>query len=287
MPVYGMKKLSLVFLALIIFRSSIYGQVSSGELISRMDSSLYVLVDLQSKIKDIHPCLNEFHPVAIPYKDSLLIFDFNNVEKSYQFMKETAQPFPLPDGIQASFPLSVYDNKPACIVNTKTFRDTAGYATVLHEFIHCCQSNSVESEIKEGLEIYKAAIRNQDYSWEISHPFPYDDSLFASGYDSYKEALQENKIEKAEAMRNKIRDHLNKIDFEYMVWEEWKEGLARYVENRILDRLHINRNNYGKDKPYNRVSFYYSGELLIGRLTEKNPQLPAEMKKLFEQMRDF
>ena len=86
---------------------------------------------------------------------------------------------------------------------------------------------------------------------------------------------------------NTLKDRLNKTDFEYMVWEEWKEGLARYVENRILDKLHINRNNYGEDKPYNRVSFYYSGELLISRLAEKNLQLPSEMKKLFEEMKDF
>ncbi len=283
-----MKHLLIAFISLIAFRSSVNAQVSSGELISIMDSSLKVLVELQTKVKDIHPCLNEFHPVAIPYKDSLLIFDYNRAEKSYQFIKETGQPFPLPEGIQASFPLPVYDNKPTCIVNTKTFSATAGYATVMHEFIHCCQFNSVEPEIKEELEIYKSAMQNRDYSWEIVHPFPYDDSIIhQSDYDSYKEALQENNIEKAREIRNIIKGHLNKTDFEYMVWEEWKEGLARYVENKILDKLNISRNNYGKDEPYNRVSFYYSGELLISRLAEKDPQLPSEMKKLFEEMRDF
>jgi hypothetical protein len=279
--------LLFIFLLNIFVLQNDFAQSSSKELIVKLDSSLKVLVDLQTKVKDVYPCLAKFQPVAVPYKDSLLIFDFDSTENSYKLVKETAQPFPLPEGIQATFPLSVYNNKPTCIVNPKTFSTTAGYTTVMHEFIHCCQYNTVEPELKKDLDVNKIAMKTKDYSWEIDHFFPYDDSLFIKFYDNYKQALEENNMTKAKEFRSALKEDLGKIDFEYMLWEEWKEGLARYVENKIHDRLNIDRNNYGKNKPYNRVSFYYSGELLITRLAETNPELPDDMKLLFEKMRDF
>ena len=264
-----------------------FAQSSSRELVSDMDSSLIILVKLQKKVKDIYPCLKKFHPVAVPYNDSLLIFDYNSTDNEYRFIKETAQPFPLPEGIQASFPLSVYDNKPTCIVNRGTFSKPAGFITVLHEFIHCCQYSGVEPGLKQSLDIYNTAMKNKDYSWEIMHPFPYNDSLFVSYYEIFKDALVNNDNETAKIFRHKLKAYLSKTDFEYMLWEEWKEGLARYVENKINERLKFDRNEYGKNKPYDRISFYYSGELLIKRLMESDQSLPDNMKLLFEKMRDF
>jgi hypothetical protein len=283
-----MKKFLLIISMFILpLRQTLFAQSSSEELAAKLDSSLTELVKIQMECTDIHPCLKEFHPVAVPDRDSLLIFDYSSADKGYKLVKETKQPFPLPEGIQASFPLSVYDNKPVCIVNPKTFSSIRGYTTVMHEFIHCCQYNSVESELKQDLQIYKTAMENKDYSWEITHPFPYDDSLFIRYYESYVRFMDKNDMTAAKEFRHKLKDHLSKTDFEYMLWEEWKEGTARYVENKICDRLNIDRNNYGKEKPYNRVSFYYGGELLITRLTGKKAGLPSDMKLLFGQMRDF
>jgi hypothetical protein len=285
----GLMRKLILFASLLAltFQYNNFAQSSSLELIAKLDSSLTVLVNIQTRIQDIHPCLKDCYSVAFPYNDSLLIFDYDSTISSYKFIKETAQPFPLPEGIQASFPLSVYDNKPTCIITPKIFSTTAGYATVMHEFIHCCQYNTVEPGIKKTLEINKIAMENKDYSWEIDHPFPYNDSVFINFYDNYKQALEENDIGKAKIFRARLKEHLDKIDFEYMLWEEWKEGLARYVENKINKRLNIDPNNYGKNKPYNRVCFYYSGELLITRLTEADPELPSDMKSFFEKIRDF
>jgi hypothetical protein len=283
-----MKQFFLFILLLSFFiKVDILPQTSSKKLIAKMDSSLIILVKVQTKVKDVYPCLEKFQPVAVPYKDSLIIFDYDSSENSYKLIKETTQPFPLHEGIQASFPLSVYDNKPTCIVNPKTFNSAVGYTTIMHEFIHCCQYNSVEPELKSNLEIYKTAMKNKNYSWEIAHPFDWDDSVLVNLYDTYKQALETNDIKSTKEYRFRIKRHLSGIDFEYLLWEEWKEGLARYVENKVHDRLNIERNNYGKDKPYNRASFYYSGELLITKLAEINPELPTDMKSLFEKMRDF
>jgi len=255
--------------------------------IQKTDSSLAVLMKIQNETTGVHQCLNKFYPVAVAFNDSLYIFDFDTRAVKYELIKIAAQPFPIPKGMQASFPLSIYDNKPCCVITPKTFSTAAGYATILHEFIHCCQFNSVETELKEKLEIVNIANENEDYSWEINHPFPYNDSVFINYFENYKDALQHDNLTNAKNLRLKLQEHLNKTDFEYLVWEEWKEGLARYVENKIREKLKLERNDYGKDKPYDRVAFYYSGELFIKHLCETNPELNDDMELLFEKMNNF
>lgn len=36
-----------------------------------------------------------------------------------------------------------------------------------------------------------------------------------------------------------MKDTLTTPDYEYMVWEEWKEGFARLIENRIRNNLEL------------------------------------------------
>ena len=255
-------------------------------LISKTDTLLENFAALQRKVADIHPCLNEHQPIAIAYKDSLLIFDLVS-QGTYGLVKKTAQPFPLPKGIEASFPLSVYDNRATCVITPTTLVKPSGFATILHEFIHCCQFNSIEMQLKEELEIYKVAIEKQDYSWEITHPFPYDDSVFINYYDEYKQALKTSDIKSAKQLRAEIKDYLEPNDYEYMLWEEWKEGLARYVENKIRQRMGLELNNYGNEEPYDRVAFYFSGELLIIQLAKTDLQLPNDMGGLYAEMKKF
>ena len=256
-------------------------------LISKTDSLLEKLVVLQQKCAGIHPCLMEHQPIAIVYNDSLLIFNFDNEGESYGLIKKAGEPFPLSKGIEASFPLSVYDNKPTCIITPTTLERSSGFATILHEFIHCCQFNSVEMQLKQKLEIYKEAMKKNDYSWEITYSFPYDNPVFINYYNRYKEALESDNLAAAKKLRSEIKEYLNPKDYEYMLWEEWKEGLARYVENKVRDKMGVELNNYGSEEPYNRVAFYYSGELLLDKLTTSDPALPGDMGRLYEAMEKF
>jgi hypothetical protein len=283
-----MNKLSNFTAALILLTSlNLFAQeIPESLLISKTDSLLVNLVALQKKVSDIHPCLNEHQPIAVAYKDSLLIFDFVS-QGTYGLVKRTAQPFPIPLGMEASFPLSVYDNRATCVITPTTLEKSSGFATILHEFIHCCQYNSVEMQLKQELEIYKNAMKENDYSWEITHPFPYDDSVFINYYNRYKQALKSGDIKSAKELRAEIKEYLDPGDYEYMLWEEWKEGLARYVENKIRQRMKIDLNNYGSEEPYDRVAFYYSGELLITQLAKTNPQLPDDMGGLYQAMEKF
>jgi hypothetical protein len=276
-----------LFLISVSFAELSAQQINENLLLHKIDSCLVKLTEVKNKAVDINKCFESFYPIAIAVKDSLYIYDNPGNSSKYTLVKKTAQPFPIPSGIQASFPLSVYDNKAVCVITPTTFTKPDGNAFILHEFIHCCQFNSVETEIKEELSIYKEAMEKQDYMWEMNHPFPYNDTLYCELSGLFKSALISNNVDAAKKIRLEIKNHLSKNDFEYLLWQEWKEGFARYNENKIRAMLGLEINNYGSDEPYDRVSFYYSGDLLSGRLIENEPGLINDMRLLYERMKSF
>jgi hypothetical protein len=66
-----------------------------------------------------------------------------------------------------------------------------------------------------------------------------------------------------------------------MIWQEWKEGLTRYIENKIKTELGLEENFYGKEKPYHRITFYYGGEMLIDYLFDQDDTLFMDLEALF------
>ncbi|MGC9348547.1 MAG: hypothetical protein ACP5JG_10455 [Anaerolineae bacterium] len=66
-----------------------------------------------------------------------------------------------------------------------------------------------------------------------------------------------------------------------MVWQEWKEGFARYIENLIRDKLGLPRNLDGRDGRMSRISFYAGDALLVERLGERDPALLVNLAELF------
>jgi hypothetical protein len=255
--------------------------------IEDIDTSLSKLVTLQKTASHIHPSLERFYPIAIVRGDTLFVFDYDQLLGKYNFVKSALVPFPMSEAIQASFPLSVYENLPTCVVGKQIFSSLNGYATIMHEFVHCWQLNTDELSLRSELEIAQNAMANQDYSWEITHAFSYDDSSFVYSYDKFLDALQRDALNEAKKIRLEVKNHLSKIDFEYLVWEEWKEGLARFVENKVQKQFGISQNTYGKDMPFNRILFYYSGAMLISKLSEKDTFLTRNSHLLLEKMREF
>ncbi len=59
--------------------------------------------------------------------------------------------------------------------------------------------------------------------------------------------------------RAKLHTALSPLDWEYMVWQEWKEGYARHVENKIQRELGLKVNTFGEEPPYSRITFYAGG----------------------------
>lgn len=258
--------------------------LSEASFLAHADSVLMKLVQMQQEIKEIHPYLSIRHPIAIVENDELYVFDNDSSLGHYTFRKKDPVPFPMPKGIRASFPLSTYGGKPSCVVSLEVFDEPKGYATVFHEFIHCAQYQTVEPELKQQLEVARQADREKNYSWEINYSFPYQDSTFANDYNSFLLTLKEGSGKEIERSAHALKVHLAKTDYEYMVWEEWKEGFARFIENKVRARLGVTPNQGGSDLPYNRVTFYYGGEMFIGYLVGRDERLLTGMKELFGRM---
>lgn len=241
--------------------------------------SLEKLVKLQRQIGDINEIFRSYYPVAVVKDNCFYIYDMV-ADAGYDLVKKEHCPFPIPEGVRAAFPLESYDMKIAAVLSEDVFDSLEGLVSILHEFVHCSQFNGCEMELKEGLKIARTYRLENNYSWEIDHPFPYEDKDFIRLYGQYMEALDKKDLDKAKLRRMGLAKVLERIDFEYLLWQEWKEGLARYIENQIRVRLGLKGNHYGHEKPYHRVSFYESGSEYIGLIESYNKQA-IDNKKLF------
>jgi hypothetical protein len=123
--------------------------------------------------------------------------------------------------------------------------------------------------------------------WEINHPFPYQDELFIEIYALFLEASFRGDEGTVQRCRMNLREVLNNEDFEYMLWQEWKEGFARRIENKIREQLGLEKNRGGAERPFDRVAFYAGGSALISRLIEEDPELETDLVELFTQMKNL
>jgi hypothetical protein len=255
-----------------------------AEIAKKYETGLQKIVTLQKKIKGIHSFLKKLYPVAIVEGDDFLIYDYDTKKKKYVFVKAAQPAMIVPEGVRAAFPLDFYDNKMACVVTGDVFDDLSGYATIFHEFIHCAQMECCEQKLKSRLKVAQEAQAKQDFMWELNHPFPYEDSVFVEVYAIFLEAASEKDMEGISRCRTYLKEMLNVPDYEYMVWQEWKEGFARMIENRIRKKLDLEENHGGIDQPYNRVTFYEGGSRYIETLFKKDRTLKKDVEELFDVM---
>lgn len=232
---------------------------------------------VQQKALGIHPFLGRRHPIAVVKDDQYYLFDPDSAGQGWHYSYKRSVPFPLPPGVQASFPI---DGRATCVVTRQVFDKPDGHIIILHEFMHCTQYDICERPLKKSLQLG----RSSDPAWEIMHPFPYDDPVFTAQYDTMLTALDSNDRPRIRACRMKLRQHLNPVDYEFMVWQEWKEGFARLIENRLRNTFGLADNAYGSEKPYHRITFYAGGEKLIGSLVRDNPDLFCDIESLFHVM---
>ena len=242
-----------------------------------MQNNIKRVYGLHERIKDLDKTLEHVYPIAVLDGDIFYIFD--SKANRYEFVMEHPTPFPLPEGIMAAFPLDFYDNKIAAIICAKELENPDNDVFVYHEFIHCYQWNSCEPRIKQELTIAEQQADNP--MWEIDHPFPYEDDIFVSLTTELKNAKQ---LEPFTKYHKKLKEYLNETDFEYMVWQEWKEGYARYVENLIREKLAMKKNINDLSAPFGRVHFYEIGSRYIELLIKSDSTLNTDLEKLFYTM---
>ena len=250
-------------------------------MVPNYSSQLQKILEVQVDILDIHPLLEKVFPVAVVENDHFLIYDKRPSNLEYVLIKMVATQMPIPTGVRAAFPLESYEDKMACIVTGDVFDELAGYVTIFHEFIHCQQGESYEPELKQNLVVARRAQEAKDIMWEINYPFPYTAVEFVELYEIF---LQKSDVFETEIIRQQLRTLLNEVDYEYMVWQEWKEGFARYIENRINHRLGLPENHAGKKPPFSRVTFYEGGAHFIEILDKQNPDLLIDIEQLFWRM---
>ncbi|HEX7572518.1 MAG TPA: hypothetical protein VF514_05450 [Bacteroidota bacterium] len=260
------------------------GTLSDERVIANVDSALSRLMQIQKEIKEIHPFLARLHPVAVVEGANLFIFDIDSTGTSYRFQRKEPVPFPMERGIRASFPLFSYGNRPTCIVSREVFDSLKGYATIFHEFIHCTQALTCENDLKQELHIAQAAAAARDYSWEINHRFPYNDTVFVEAYSRLMRALGDRDAPALLQSGRDLKHRLAQDDYEYMVWVEWKEGFARYIENKIRLRYNLQPNLAGREQPFDRVTFYYGGERIMTYLAAQHGGIFPHVKELFGEM---
>ena len=251
---------------------------------SGFDNQLQKIFDVQSRIVSIHPFLERVFPVALVEDDQFFIYDVDESGQRYVFVKHAATPMPTPSKVRAAFPLECYGGRAACVVTGDVFDDLDGYATIFHEFIHCQQSEICEEELKQTLEIARRAKAANDCMWELNYPFPYNSPDFSDLYKLFLDSFENDGRDEVLEYRFQLNQILGKTDFEYMVWQEWKEGFARFIENRIKNRLDLAENHSGIREPFDRVLFYEGGARYIEFLEFREPQLLLQIEELYHRM---
>ncbi len=239
---------------------------------------------VQRQVQDIHPFLEKVFPIAIADENRFLIFDQDGTTDHYHFVQEVPTPMPIPQGVRAAFPLDSYGGRMACVVTAEVFGTLDGYVTIFHEFIHCQQFETCEPGLKNSLEVARKAQAAGDFMWEINHPFPYEQLEFAQVYAKFLKITPTSEPSVVNTLRRRLKELLSPEDYEYMTWQEWKEGFARWIENQVQSRLGLPENHGGRQPPFSRVTFYAGGAGYIRFLESQVPGLALDPERLFQRM---
>lgn len=170
------------------------------------------------------------------------------------------------------------------VVTEEVFDSLDGYVTIFHEFVHCYQFETCEPALKSQLAIAQKAQAENNHMWEINAPFPYGNEGFIDAYTRLEQALAQRDLPAVIETRTILHDLLAPMEYEYMLWQEWKEGFARWLENRMQSALNLSLNHRGGHEPFTRVSFYARGAGLVALLAENDPALVNDLERLFHQL---
>lgn len=242
------------------------------------------IVGIQSQVQHLHPALEKLYPVAIVESDQLHVYNFLPMTSKYCFIKTVSSPMPTPTGLRAAFPLEEYSQQIACVVTPEIFESLEGYITILHEFVHCYQYEICEQRLKMSLDVARRAQETNNHLWEIEYPFPYSALDFIRPYAAFIASALTCEKANIQSARKQLKTFLGLHDYEYMVWQEWKEGFARWVENQVKGYLRLPTSSKGSKMPFSRVTFYAGGDALINCLAADEPSIVKDLPRLFARM---
>jgi hypothetical protein len=250
------------------------------EQISLMDN----IVKMHSKIKNIHKSLEKLYPITVINNDYFFVFDFNESEERYEFKLKMNTPMPILGNILAAFSLDFYYMKPSAIISNNILIDKNNYVFIFHEFVHCFQLENGEIDIRRNLNIEKQEMAKNNFNWEINYPFPYNSEYFVNRTIRLSNYFYNDDYENIMKYYRDMKVYLQETEFEYMIWQKWKEGFARYIENLIRKELGLQLNTNELIPPFDRVHFYEIGSKYIEYLLNNYNELDNCIIKLFEKM---
>lgn len=279
-----MKRGILIFVLLMGIFLSAQEPPTAGLTAQLHQAELAKVSSYREKVADLHPAFAKTYPVALIEDGQLTVFEPGADGQSWAQAAQAPVKPPMPVGIRAAMPLGFWGNRMACVVTPEIFAVPEGYAVILHEFVHCYEWETVEGKLKQGLTINQEAMARRDFMWELEYPFPYGNAEVKRVYGLWLAALEKGLTKKAGHWRSVLRKGLNSRDWEYMTWQEWKEGLARYLENLVRGRFDMGINLPDPGAPFDRIAFYRGGELFISRLQEKEPGLDKNIESLYRRI---
>ncbi len=280
-----MKSVKLFFLSMLLMGQLAGAPMLTADAVARQYKEPLVRVfEYRDILKGVHPFVKHLYPIAVVQNDHFYVFDLNSEKTRYELVVHSPTNMPVPEGVRAAFPLDFYGGKAACIVTGDVFDTPLGYVTIFHEFIHCHQWETVEPALRQSLPLALHANENQDYMWEMLYPFPYGEKSVEETYRRFIHALDIDDDEGIWLNRKALQSMLSPFDYQYMVWQEWKEGFALFIENKLRHQLGLENNRVGRSGSLSRLAFYAGGEAYINHLLKENPSLEADLEALFSKL---
>jgi hypothetical protein len=277
--------LKLFFLAMFLMGQLAGSPAQTPDRIAAAYNKQLVRVfEYRDSLEGVHPFVKGLYPIAIAEDGHFFVFDLDETQGQYRLMAHQDIEMKVPKGTRAAFPLDFYDDKCAAVVTGEVFDTPAGYVTIFHEFIHCRQWHTVEAGLRENLPLAQKNAEAGNFMWEITHPFPYDDTWFVQTYSAFLDAAENHDQQAVDKLRRELASILNDDDYQYMVWQEWKEGFALLIENKMRAQLGLPVNMVGRKPPFSRTAFYAGGAAYINFLSAQDETLLTDLKSLFFRM---
>ena len=251
--------------------------------IANLEDKLSKIVQMHSSIVNIDNSLNKLYPITIVENNTFYVFDYEKPNNKYKYIMEQSLPnISIPSDIMACFPLDFYDMKASAVISTSALDNIVGNTLIFHEFVHCYQYENYENDIKNTLQLHMQNMKIDNYMWEINYAFPYDDIYFINKVEELNTHYMTNDTKNIKLFYKAMKDYLKQEDYEYMIWQEWKEGYARYVENKIRTHYNLDISKNEIVEPFDRVPFYELGSRHIDLIINTLNISQLDMKKLFD-----
>lgn len=242
------------------------------------------LIELQKEIADISVVLEKLYPVAIIKDNVFYVFDFEQETESYEYKCEFAAPMPINGSICAAFDLYGYDERMGAVITDDVFEVSDGYIFIFHEFVHCYQYENGQPQLKSELKLNQKSREEGNYMWELTYEFPYEDESFVNLTSNYELLYANKDLAGIKNHYHQLKASLDELSCEYMFWEQWGEGHARYVENLIRAYFKLEKDSTAIEPPYGRGVFYEMGSRYIELLVQTDKSLVSNITELYRQM---